>query len=150
MANVNAAANRFAVVASEGVIKSLDHEGRIEILRRLTGASAVTLSLVPPWFRRAVKQAVVRAGGEPRFSDMMDFPYAACLKLGVGYGWLDHWGTAKLGDRELFVSEPYLSCGHVEEAIRFAEVVGLDLMISPASWWNPGRTTRLSFSQKSA
>jgi hypothetical protein len=59
--------------------------------------------------------------------------------------WLDHWGTTRIGDWEILVSEPYLRpTDDLSEVAAFAEALGCDLVVGGASHWNPGKTLRLA------
>jgi hypothetical protein len=112
---------------------------RIERAREILKPSPVRLHHVPNWLRRRLLE---RVGTEFRLTDGSSVLRIAMDRLNIRF---DHYGSTVWCGIPAFVSEPYASPDDIADAVRFAEVVGLELRIEPNSWWYPGQTTRLMF-----
>lgn len=112
----------------------------LDFARELLGATEVRLHHVPNWLRRAILKVVPTPARGCTTGH-------ACLDRALHHtgdrGWCDHYGSTTLAGKLVFVSEPYLSLGDLDAARRFADLLGVELSISPLSWWYPSSTTRL-------
>lgn len=139
-------------------MKTIDQQTLwIEEARRLHQPTPVKQNHVPQWlWRRLLK--VFRDNPTLKARLMRDscrVGYYMVRELAddvsggfMSSSWLDHWGTTVMHGEQVFVAEPYLNAGDLENARRFADVLDLDFRIDANSWWYPGRTTRLIFRQR--
>jgi hypothetical protein len=106
--------------------------------------SVVRHGHVPNWFRLRM---LTRFGPtEHRYTDGRAlFEYWARLHTGR-LPWIDHIGSALVGDQRVVVSEPYLRATDDFTEVRgFAAMLNCELVVSEQSYWFPGKTLRLAF-----
>ena len=103
-------------------------------LRKKTGAVEVRHHHMPLWFMKAAWPHVKHGTNWPEWSESV---------LGL---YLDHWGTCERG--RVFVNEPYPSPDDHRKHAEVAERLGLELIVSPNSWWYPGWTNRFEFRKR--
>ena len=121
---------------------------QIQAARDLLQPSEVRLHHVPRWLTRRIKAALGKSPLAYHFGpDEVRRAADVASTNRHGAYWLDHFGTTTVHGRPAFVSEPYLEVGMVEDARRFAKLLGLTFDIRPNSWWYPGQTTRLVFQE---
>ena len=114
--------------------------------RSLLKPTPVELHHIPRWFAKRLRTAM---GKHYRW----DFPLDDLLQrveneCGSAVHWWDHWGSTTLPNgRRAVVTEPYLSIGDVKKAIVFAQLIVCDVEIYSNSWWYPGQTTRIAFTE---
>lgn len=114
------------------------------------GLQAQDRAMVPTWMPKVVTHAI-KTGKLPKpvgelLRSSNEAFYYAVKKLGGHSGpdkWVDHVG--RVG--EILISEPYeemLTSKAIVSLSRFCELFNLDYEITEKSWWNPGRTKRIS------
>jgi len=119
-------------------------------MRQLLRAGAVDLHEVPSWLTQRIRAYRKAKGLEPVPSGLFQHSL-----LGIADGdftWLDHWGESKKGPYTCcqtapnFVSEPYsFSSKDARSLDAFCNALGgLEWHVSSDTWWNPGRTVRIT------
>ena len=116
---------------------------QIAELRRLHRPTEVRSRSIPHWLCQRIRE---------RLQPERELSNCALLSLAMqrancGPLVIDHYGTTTIRGREVFVAEPYPLPSRVVRAKQFANLLGLSLDVSSNSWWYPGFTTRLIFSQ---
>jgi hypothetical protein len=112
---------------------------------RVEVASSVRLGHLPAWLKLRLTPHKRRLGAYSHFD--------ALMRLTSGSNnWLDHWGSARNAHgQEQFISEPYpLYREALQEVLRFAELLDLDVTLSATSYHFPTRVVRLTFEPKLA
>ena len=117
---------------------------RIEEARRILKPRKVRAGHVPNWLRRKMLK---RFGCESGYTDAWSVLQQT---LGRLYGgrprWLDHYGSSKQGDVNVFVAEPYsLTAADLRDVAAFATELGLSVAVGSNSWHYPGATVRIEF-----
>lgn len=118
-----------------------DAEEKNILLRREMGLIEPDYGRWPRWFLRSI----IRASRQLRIDQEIRTKTEASMHREWGRYWLDHWGTIRKGETELFVSEPYhLQPADAERAIEFAEAIEETIQIDyGAGWHAPGQTDRI-------
>jgi len=119
---------------------------QIHLRREVMQPTEVRLHHVPDWLRLACLHRLPRPN-VPGYRDASGWGVVNdCIRPA---GWLDHWGSTRLGDRVCFVSEPYsVSAQNVRDIEELASLLDCDWWLSSNSWWNPGSTIRIAFAEK--
>lgn len=131
-------------------LKTNDHEQRLEQRRKVCPPRYTKFKLhaFPQFLSKACVKLAKECGQYDRQLSISYFRQSFVQKY-VGYTW-DHWGTGIWHDgRECFVMQPYGISGDSLKAVEaFAEALGLDCLVDPASQWNPGYTFSVILMQK--
>lgn len=115
----------------------------IEKVRGILNPVEVKLDKWPVWFKKRFKEKT----GKPFSWTSGAETHMVCEAAGVR-NFFDHWGTSKVGEEIFLISEPYASTEDFLSAIQFAKFYDLKIRIYPNSFWYPGSTTRIEFSEK--
>ena len=115
----------------------------IDQARELLRPSPVELHVLPSWLAKRIR---ARFGHTPGCCNSLCRLQRVALIAGRGNdAWFDHWGVAVVDGRPGFISEPYANCADVKAALRFAELLDLEVDFQANSWWYPGQTLRIVF-----
>lgn len=121
-----------------------EQERMILELRERLKPSPVRIGHVPNWFRLALLKAYGCAFGDTSGAGIL---HEASIRWRGS--WLDHWGSTRLANGEVvFVAEPYdFSPANAAECEQIAVALGCRWYPEANSWWWPGQTKRIVFSQ---
>ncbi len=128
----------------------MNNNEQSEDVRKILKTEEVKLHKAPKWFLDALARYAKKTGVESnrrhRFMLVDEI-----VSRNLPGNWLDHWGKMKWLDDEAFVSEPYgfdasdaMKLDHLCSEI----VPGTEWILSPNSWWYPGRTIRIIVCKK--
>ena len=117
----------------------------IQRARELLKPSPVRLHHVPGWLTKRIKQRLGRLPGCHYADDRLREVASMAAGSVMCDSWLDHWGSTTHRGRKAFVTEPYADRSHIEAALRFADLLGLQVEFAANSWWYPGSTLRIAF-----
>lgn len=114
----------------------------IRVVREAWQMDQPKLHTAPRWLAKALRKAVRDRRLDPGCST------ASGLWNSPRYGSLfDHWGTVTRSGRKIFVTEPYAGLCAKPLAAELAEILGCEFWVSIRSWWYPGATIRIEFSE---
>ena len=112
----------------------------IEQARKLLKPAPVRLHHVPNWLRLRILKAFGCRNGWTNGEDVLQ---RAVRQTSTSL-WLDHWGSAELKGKRVFISEPYnVTKQTIADIGAFCEPMGLEFYISANSWWLSGWTVRI-------
>ena len=117
--------------------------------RAVLRPSEVKLHRVPGWLRLRLLKAFGCRDHDTSGCGVLQHAMKHLAGNGWLDGWMDHWGSSTIGDRRVFVAEPYTLTLAEHGAIeRLCAAIDCECWLSSNSWWYPGHTLRIVITPK--